>query len=91
MKRNGTEHRSSTNTFQAHERIQELENGTSSKLGERRFVCSSLSFVHSIILVELEKALILAEEQMENVKVNIVLCVNFSHSRKFFLLFWIIF
>jgi hypothetical protein len=57
--------------LQANERIQDLENGSSSKLGNR---CIKL-FIFILFFslkAELQKALSFAEEQMENVKVGLV-------------------
>jgi hypothetical protein len=57
--------------LQANERIQDLENGSSSKLGNR---CIKLFIFISFLSLkaELQKALSFAEEQMENVKVEII-------------------
>ncbi len=57
--------------MQANERIQDLENGSSSKLGNR---CIKLFIFISFLSLkaELQKALSFAEEQMENVKVEII-------------------
>jgi hypothetical protein len=56
--------------LQANERIQDLENGSSSKLGNR---CIKLFIFISFLSLkaELQKALSFAEEQMENVKVGL--------------------
>ncbi len=63
--------------LQANERVQELENGGGNKLG-KIFIKIIIVFISFCFLfkVELQKALTLAEEQIETAKVQILFLIK---------------